>query len=131
MDKQNNYSARPQGFRGNSRPAPAKAQEEAPKKKPAAKKAAPKVSKKRTKRSLQHRKRISARLLLIIIAVALVAALTAFFVIRGVINSKNKTVHMLPEIYDVQTAEPTASPFMAGEGAPESLDAFMAEVGGA
>lgn len=127
MDKQNKYSARPQGFRGNSRPAPERAQEEMPKKKPAAKKAAPK---KRARRRVQ-RKRLSAKQLLIIIAVVLAAALIAFFVIRGVIISKNKTVHMLPEIYDVETTEEPGSSVPSGEGAPEALDSFIAEVGGA
>ena len=127
MEKQNKYSARPQGFRGSSRPAPAKAQEEAPKKKPAAKK---RVPKKRTKRRVQRRRSISFKKLAIIIAAALLAALIAFLVIRGVIISKNKTVHMLPEIYDIETPEPTASPFIAGEGAPEALDNFIAEGSG-
>ncbi len=130
MDKQNKHSARPQGFRGNSRPAPAKAQEELPKK-PAAKKTAPKPQKKHTRRRVQRKKRISGKLLLILIAVALVVALTAFFVIRGVIISKNKTVHMLPEIYDIETTEAPGYLVPAGEGAPEALDNFIAEVGGA
>lgn len=135
MDKQKQYSARPQGFRGSRRPEPAKAQEEQPKKKPAAKKAAPKPPKKRAKRRVQRRKRLSAKQLLVIIAAVLAAALIAFFVIRGVIVSKNKTVHMLPEIYDIETPEEeaadayTAAGTEAVEGAP--VDNFIAEGSGA
>ena len=128
MDKQNKYSARPQGFRGTYRPSPAKEKEEAPEKKKApAKKPVRKPRKKRT----QRRKRVNIRRWLLLAVAVLILALIAGLIIRAVVKNANKTVHMLPEIYDIETAAPETNLFADASGQDAvTQDNFIAEVGG-
>lgn len=132
MDKQKQNDARPQGFRGNYRSAQEKVQETGREAAPEKKKAAPKPKKRpaagKTKR--RARKKGRGKKIAVAVLAVLFIALVAGGVIRIVKINSNKTVHMLPEIYDIETPEPKASAAPAGEGAPEALDNFIAEGAG-
>jgi len=128
MDKQNKYSARPQGFRGNYRPVPQAVKEETPdKKKRRVKKAVPKKAKINNRR----RKRTSIRKWLLPVAAALIFMLIAGVIIRAVVINANKTVHMLPEIYDIATPEPDAGLFAPAGTQETAGENFIAEGSGA
>lgn len=123
MDKQKQNAARPQGFRGNYRAAPEKAQESRREAAPEKKKPAPKPKKQsmaeKTKRRAKKKGRGKK------IAVAVLAVLLTALIAGGVIwivrANANKTVHMLPEIYDIETPEVLPA---------ESQGSFIAEGAG-
>ena len=114
------------------RPAGVRIKESARKAKPEAEKQAALHPKKKKREKNAVRRKISGRTIAIIVIAAIVVLAVAGGIAWIVIANANRTVHQLPEIRDIEReGDFSAESPIAGALQPESLDSFIAEVGGA